>query len=644
MFTALGGARKPAFTNTSSNLTQATELNQPAKASSDGVIGRALEAAGIRFLDHSLPVNSLPLIDSKSTPLHKTLDPPRSILRKRVATPAAPSQKLRKSSSVNMEGGSNDDEHDQDYEFNAPKFHDFLGDDNDFDADNWFDAHEGSPAVFNTHVLQQNILEFDSPKLTPKKRSSTPKRRISSLPKFEVRNTSSNLLTSIHPQNEINQLPKVRKPNKNVVAVPNNFRVRSDKTPTIPKEFNFTRQKERKEELISSNIKLKPSGIEKRGLKKKTMGLTIPRSPKLNSKIKAVTKQIQKKIEINEDPLLPKSPFVSRAVKLKKFETDTPERFKIKPKVLEKFQQSVMLTQPKSPFLMTKTRIKNTHIPTSEEREILELEKVPKFKAQPIKMNSGPELPHVAPHSPTIPQSPAITKPRIKPTREPKPIAEFKANPIKEFPVFEPKHDQKFTIPDDVHLPGEGLSELKKIAFQEQIHREQENMKKLRKFKANPLPSDDPDVNQILQELPYVPPRPLTAIEPFNLHSEQRKDHAPKQDAKENQYVFKANPIPNDMPFQPKKSLKPPTICEDVVLASEIQAEKRKHFDEAIRQKEIQNKLLMEQQEREKEDHEREEVKKLRKELVHQAKPVKQFVPVVVQHSSKPLTQPETPL
>lgn len=61
----------------------------------------------------------------------------------------------------------------------------------------------------------------------------------------------------------------------------------------------------------------------------------------------------------------------------------------------------------------------------------------------------------------------------------------------------------------------------------------------------------------------------------------------------ENQKKFKANPLPsNTAPFIPKKSTKPPTDPEDLILNSQIRAEERRKFEEALKLKENQEKEI----------------------------------------------------
>jgi hypothetical protein len=132
----------------------------------------------------------------------------------------------------------------------------------------------------------------------------------------------------------------------------------------------------------------------------------------------------------------------------------------------------------------------------------MELKKIQEhepFKANPVNKKiletdrplGVPQLKRI---QPTIPKSPAIVKPKPIVVPEPEPIPLFKANPIKIGAPFKPVLEHKHTEPEEIHLPGLEIREKKLLELQEQLEKEKKEQEKKRKFKAQPLPSDSPDV------------------------------------------------------------------------------------------------------------------------------------------------------
>ncbi|KAI8808268.1 hypothetical protein BJ742DRAFT_286314 [Cladochytrium replicatum] len=414
--------------------------------------------------------------------------------------------------------------------------------------------------------------------------------------------------------------------------------VRSTKPPTIPKEFNFCTTKRREMRKSGTGV-VQSGGIKKTMPSRKTRDLTIPRPFNLRTNLLQTT--IQKRLSGE------KSPYVPLVVKLKKFEKETPERFKVQPKKRQT-KEIHALTNPKSPFLRTKHRPKVPLPPSTEERILEEVSKVPPFKAHPILESDGNlGVPPVAKRPLTIPASPAIHKPKPPAPLPPPSPRVIKANPLRLVPPFEPKLEHRIVKPDDIELPGEEISEKKRREFEEKRRREEEEAARMREFHAQPLPNLDID----------IPPRgeekPPTQPEPFNLETDKRGElyrrmleYKLAREEKENeaQRNFKAQPVVEHAPFVPKRSTKPPTEPAEIPLKSTVRANERKAFDEAIKLKEIKERELREKLEKQRQGTEEVEALKARKQAKVKAQPIRHFAPIVVQPSQKRITIPESPM
>ncbi|KNE59634.1 hypothetical protein AMAG_03889 [Allomyces macrogynus ATCC 38327] len=312
-------------------------------------------------------------------------------------------------------------------------------------------------------------------------------------------------------------------------------------------------------------------------------------------------------------------------------------------------------TVPQSPRLLTKLiSQQRAHGPkpmTTEERELAELQQVKPFKAQPLNDKIlkadrplGVPPPKLLPT--TQPHSPAITKPKPKPAPPSPPRPVIKAHPVPDFihkpaplPTRAPKRK---TQPEPFTLPGESITERKQRDFADRVRREQEAAERLRLFQAQPLPYDDEPA-----PLPPKVERAPTEPKPFHLVTEDRallKPPPPPSDPVPD--PFTAQPIPEAVydPFVVRPSTKPLTDPETPVLYTEDRAEDRRAFDldmEARRvREEEERKRMAEEEERRVEA----QIKRLRKQLVHKAKPVMVGKPIVIKHSTKPVTKPYSPM
>ncbi|CAN2390668.1 Targeting protein for Xklp2 [Pristimantis euphronides] len=257
----------------------------------------------------------------------------------------------------------------------------------------------------------------------------------------------------------------------------------------------------------------------------------------------------------------------------------------------------------------------------------------------------------------TVPQSPAFAlknRLRVQPSEVKEELAPIlKANPMPHYGVpFKPKLVEQREV------------EMCPFSFTERDRQRMEVKEKkldqlrnseVHKFKAQPLPYFDHIA------LPEKKVKELTHQEPFNLQIDKRGEQKLqrwKQQIKEEQKqqkemtAFKARPntVTHQEPFVPKKdnrtltdSLSGSIVPEGFELATERRARERQEFERHLAEMEAQKCLLEEEERRQQEEQEKEEINRLRHELVHKAQPVRKFKQVEVKASDVPLTVPKTP-
>ncbi|KNC96979.1 uncharacterized protein SPPG_07797 [Spizellomyces punctatus DAOM BR117] len=561
------------------------------------------------------------------------------------------------------------DDTDANYEFNAPQFHDFLKEESETGIDSWFDARITTPAstIFaedNHHNEGDDEFheEFSVQESTPKasqflanlgltqpecKQNTSASNFANPFASANQRlsSSSSSADESVKPERTKARDTKPRE-GKPVAEKMNQTQKRRGLT--VPKEFSFASRLRTKDGLGMRS----PGGVQKKKPIKRMNGMTVPRPFNFHSTLRTLANDVTQ----------PKSPYVPLAVKVKSFEANVPERFKAKPgpakvfsAVSSPWRGHVRMTKPRSPYLLTKLRKKTHTVPSREEQELAELAKIQPFKAKPVdrKILASDRpigVPAVPKSAPTIPQSPAITKPRPPPAPEPSPPRIVKANPIpkKIFQPFEPVVEHRVIVPPEFSLPGDEISRRKKIEFEERVKREKEEEERAKQFRAYPLPYDEPD------PLPSVPHRPITNPQPFNLETEIRGSFARltieekrERELREQERMrqFRANPLPCLDPFIPQPSNRPLTDVENVLLHTDVRAEERRAFEESRKQREAIEQKMREEMAKDDEEREKEQIRLLRKQQVHKAQPVlyDKMKPLNVKPSTKKLTEPESP-
>lgn len=228
--------------------------------------------------------------------------------------------------------------------------------------------------------------------------------------------------------------------------------------------------------------------------------------------------------------------------------------------------------------------------------------------------------------------------------------------------------EKSLTKPQEFHFRSDMRGEFRKQQFQEQLLKEQENEMKKREFKALEFNPDKISSHSFTVK-PSV--KPLTEPEPFHLKSlelhseavEEFQQHIVKESEEKlkeeiKHKTFKAKPLPKTT-YEPEiivdledkenarnVSMKP----LDIVLESDKRAEKRKQFDEQLRQSMLNQELLQKQLLLEKEEEKQKHLQSLRRKtieeggLMFKAKPILQNDPFPVKKKpTKDLTHPKSP-
>lgn len=257
----------------------------------------------------------------------------------------------------------------------------------------------------------------------------------------------------------------------------------------------------------------------------------------------------------------------------------------------------------------------------------------------------------------TVPKSPAFSlKNRIRmPTREEEedePVV-IKAQPVPHYGVpYKPQ------IPEARNVevcPFSFDSRDKERQLQKEKKIKEMQKGEVPKFKALPLPHFD-TVN-----LPEKKVKNVTQAEPFLFETDKRGaqkaeiwKHQLEEELKQQKEAacFKARPntVIFQEPFMPKKEKKPVAeglsgslVQEPFQLATEKRAKERQELEKRMAETEAWKMQHLEEIRQREEEQKKEEVAKLRKELVHKANPIRKYSAVEVKSSDQPLTVPVSP-
>ncbi|VFQ88015.1 unnamed protein product [Cuscuta campestris] len=316
------------------------------------------------------------------------------------------------------------------------------------------------------------------------------------------------------------------------------------------------------------------------------------------------------------------------------------------------------LKAPKSPILQTLMRARPPKIKTSEELEIEELEKVPKFKARPLNKKIFESKGDVGvfcntKRQVTVPEEfHFATDERIPPT--PANVADI----FDKLSLNSEPHNDKYvprnTMPNPFHLHTEERGAEKERRLFGELLQKQIEEERARLPKANPYP--------YTTDYPVIPPKPdpkqCTRPEPFQLVSLVRHEHEIQREMEERQRlekeeammrIFKAQPVLKDCDCRdpipvPEKTRKPLTQIQEFNLHVEHRAVDRAKFDEKIKEKEVIYKRYRDEADSARMMEEEKALKQLRRTLVPHARPIPKFhQPFQPQKSSKQVTIPKSP-
>ncbi|ONK65538.1 uncharacterized protein A4U43_C07F38130 [Asparagus officinalis] len=315
------------------------------------------------------------------------------------------------------------------------------------------------------------------------------------------------------------------------------------------------------------------------------------------------------------------------------------------------------LTEPRPPRLETSLRARPPKIKSSQELELEELEKLPKFKARPLNkkiLESKGDLGlfHIPKPQITTPQEfHFATDERLGP---PLPVTEM-FDKLSIHSESSSRHEQqeipRITVPNPFHLHTEERGLEKERQFTVHILQKQLEEEKARVPKANPYP--------YTTDYPVIPPKPepkrCTKPEAFQLeslirHEEEmqrimeEKERMEREEAQKR--LFKAQPIMKEDPIPlPERERRPLTDVQEFVLQVDHRAVERSEFDKKIKDKELMYKRLREENEAAKLVEEEKAVKQMRREMVPHARPLPKFDnPFLPQKSTKDLTEARSPM
>ncbi|NWX44873.1 TPX2B protein, partial [Steatornis caripensis] len=444
---------------------------------------------------------------------------------------------------------------------------------------------------------------------------------------------------------------------------------RMPKGPTIPKPFNLSQGNKRKlEETASEYVSLAeqveafqkrtPSRYHLRSRKSDEgpvqgksvkARLTNPKTPVLLTKqrFRPVTCKTTAELEAEEMEKIQQYKFKARELDHKIFEGGPllPK----KPPVKE-------LTQPIGFELEIEKRIQERETKKRQEEEHFEFHSRPcptKILEDIVGVPEKKALPVTVPKSPVFTLKSRTRVPGRDEEKEKEVVPVIKANPMPHYGVpFKPK------MPEQRHVevcPFSFDARDKERQIQKEKKIEELQKEEMPKFKALPLPYFDH------VKLPEKKVKNPTQPEPFNLQIDERgaaKLQSWKQQLKDDlkrqkeAACFKARPntVMYQEPFVPKKenkllseSLSGSVVPESFELATEKRAKERQEFEKRLADIEAVRGRHQEQVRQQQEEREKEEVAKLRQELVHKANPIRKYRSVEVKPSDQPLTMPKSP-
>ncbi|KAJ3670485.1 hypothetical protein LUZ60_010809 [Juncus effusus] len=314
------------------------------------------------------------------------------------------------------------------------------------------------------------------------------------------------------------------------------------------------------------------------------------------------------------------------------------------------------LTEPRPPRLQTSMRARPPTVKSSQELELEQVFKAPKFKARPLNrkiLDGKVEISH--PKPPVNLTQPKefhfATDARLGPA--PSVLDSFdKLSLHSEASTYRSQKEAvpKLTFPNPFHLQTEERGVQKEMILQIQLSRKQEEEERARLIKANPYP--------YTTDYPVVPPKPepkpCTKPSTFQLESLVRHEEEMKRLNEERERLereererrlYRAQPILKEDPIPvPAKERRPLTEVQGFALHVDQRSVQRQEFDNKVKEKETVYKRMREEAESVKQIEEEKALKQLRRTMVPHARPLPKFEkPFVPQRSKKETTKAKSP-
>ncbi|KAJ4802381.1 TPX2 (targeting protein for Xklp2) protein family [Rhynchospora pubera] len=442
---------------------------------------------------------------------------------------------------------------------------------------------------------------------------------------------------------------------------------------------------------ISQNKKLLPHDDSSQTIQRPRLVLTRPKEPELQTsqRVRAVRMKSSEELEAEMLAKMPKfkarplnkkilqapplPPVLNKSThqppEFKEFNFKTSERASRHDTCSETssvagftFQSQsnpLKLTEPRPPRLETSLRARPPKVKSSQELELEELEKAPKFKARPLNRKI---LHQKVETILTSVSKPPLTTPKEFHFATDERLGPASASVLDQFEKLSLHSDTSFhsqklsstvpglTIPNPFHLHTEERGLQKEVLLQTQLTRKQEEEEKARIPKATPYP--------YTTDYPVVPPKPepkpCTKPEGFQLESLVRHEEEMRRKMEERERmereeaqrrIYRAQPVLTEDPLPvPAKERKPLTEVQTFALHVDQRSIQRQEFDNKIKEKEVMYKRLREEAESSKLMEEEKAMKQLRRTMVPHAKPLPKFEkPFIPQRSTKEATKPKSP-
>ncbi|ONM57575.1 Protein TPX2 [Zea mays] len=377
--------------------------------------------------------------------------------------------------------------------------------------------------------------------------------------------------------------------------------------------------------------------------------LTRPKEPEFQTSQRIRAVKVKSSAEIEEEMLAKIPKFRARPFNKKEFHLKTMERASRYADTCSEVScadtirsrnKPLKSTQRKPPQLHTANRARPPSVKSSQELELEELEKAPKFRAKPLNKkileSKGDIGVFVHPKS-------QVTAPK-----EFRFCTDVRLGPPSVADLFDKLslHSEcssnsnrqgvpRCTIPNPFSLQTEERGQLKERQLEAQLLQ-----KKVEEEKARVPPKPEP--------------KPCTRPEGFQLESLVRHELEQQRLMEERQRmereeaqrrIVKAQPVLKEDPIPlPEKERKPLTEVQQFVLHVDERAVHRSEFDSMIKEKEKTYKRLREENEFAQKIEEEKALKQLRRTMVPHARQVPKFdKPFRPQKSTKQVTRPKSP-